>query len=74
MNKLIQSIALTAVVFSPLSLISSASAHHTGSHLSTIAAERKPCTKKASTPIKKSVTTASQSMIDSSVKPAIIIR
>ena len=42
MNKLIQTICLTMVVFSPLTLISlvtSASAHHTASHLSTVAME-----------------------------------
>lgn len=40
MNKLIQTIVLTAVAFSPLTLISlatSASAHHTSSHVSTLA-------------------------------------
>jgi hypothetical protein len=40
MNKLIQTIALSAVVFSPLTLISlatSAAAHHTSSHVSTVA-------------------------------------
>lgn len=39
MHKLIQPIVLTAVIFSPLSLISlvtSANAHHTPSHVSTL--------------------------------------
>ncbi|WP_373544813.1 hypothetical protein [Chamaesiphon sp.] len=52
MNKLIQTIALTAVVFSPLSLISlisSATAHHTSSHVSTVATEISQTTKKKST-------------------------
>ena len=42
MNKLIQTISLTMVVFSPLTLITlppSAIAHHTASHLSTVAIE-----------------------------------
>ena len=52
MNKLIQTIALTAVVFSPLSLISlisSAAAHHTSSHVSTVANKISQTTKKKST-------------------------
>lgn len=42
MRKLIQSIALSTVVFSPLALISfttSAEAHHTRSHVSTVAVQ-----------------------------------
>jgi hypothetical protein len=49
MNKLIYTIVLTAVVFSPLSLISlvtSAAAHHTSSHASTIALETTKARKK----------------------------
>jgi hypothetical protein len=49
MHKLIQSIALTAIVFSPLTLISlttSAFAHHTSSHVSTVATNT-PKTSKA---------------------------
>jgi hypothetical protein len=53
MIKIIQTIVLTAVVFSPLSLISlatSATAHHTSSHLSTVAAKTTQTRKK---PVKK---------------------
>jgi ABC-type transporter MlaC component len=53
MYKLIQTIALTAVIFSPLSLISlvtSANAHHTHSHVSTVA---KNTIKTRQAPIKK---------------------
>ncbi len=50
MNKLIQTIVLTAVVFSPLSLLSlvtSAAAHHTLSHTATVslAGKKKPTVK-----------------------------
>jgi hypothetical protein len=53
MNKLIQNIAVSAIVFSPLSLIGSikaASAHHTSSHASTISMTG---TKKTTNPTKK---------------------
>jgi hypothetical protein len=49
MNKLIQTIALSAVIISPLSLISSiesAAAHHTPSHVSTTAVKMTQATKK----------------------------
>jgi hypothetical protein len=49
MNKLIQTIVLTAVVFSPLNLIStiaSATAHHNSSHVSTVAMETTKAKKK----------------------------
>ena len=50
MNKIIQTIALTAVVFSPLSLISlvtSATAHHTSSHVASVAVATTKTRKKA---------------------------
>lgn len=53
MHKLIQTIVLTAFIFSPLSLISlvtSANAHHTPSHVSTVA---KNTIKIRQAPIKK---------------------
>ena len=52
MIKLIQTAVLTAVVFSPLSLvslISSAAAHHSSSHVSTVATEISQTTKKKTT-------------------------
>jgi hypothetical protein len=63
MNKLIQTLVLTAVVFSPLSLIASISgarAHHTAAHVSTVALEGTKTTKaKMKKKGKKSMTTSS---------------
>ena len=62
MNKLIQTLVLTAVVFSPLSLIASisaATAHHTASHVSTVALEGTKTPKAKMKKGKKSVTTGS---------------
>jgi hypothetical protein len=59
MNKLIQTVALTVAIFSPslIGLIASASAHHSASHVTTIAADPtttkpgKPKAKKAKKPM-----------------------
>jgi hypothetical protein len=65
MNKLIQAIVLTAVVFSPLSLLSlitSATAHHSDSHVSTISMESSIARKKKKNKLKagkKPMTTGS---------------
>ena len=65
MNKLIQTIVLTAVVFSPLSLLSlitSAAAHHTPGHVSTVAIETTIAAKKNKNKVrtgKKPLTTGS---------------
>ncbi len=60
MIKIIQTIVLTAVVFSPLSLISlvaSATAHHTSSHVSSVAVATTQTRKKAVKKGKKPATT-----------------
>lgn len=60
MIKIIQSIVLTAVVFSPLSLISlatSATAHHTSSHVSSVAVAATQTRKKGVKKGKKPATT-----------------
>ena len=60
MIKIIQTIVLTAVVFSPLSLISlatSATAHHTSSHVSSVAVAATQTRKKAVKKGKKPATT-----------------
>gem|GEM_PF-2765511 len=54
MIKLIQTAILTTVVFSPLtlvSLISSAAAHHTSTHVSTVATAISQTTKKKTTKV-----------------------
>ncbi|WP_373540973.1 hypothetical protein [Chamaesiphon sp.] len=58
MNNITQTIALTAVVFAPVSLISSidsAAAHHTPSHVSTVAGDRLRATQKKTTPASMTV-------------------
>jgi hypothetical protein len=68
MIKIIQTIVLTAVVFSPLSLISlvtSATAHHTSSHVSNVAVATTQTRKKGVKKAKKPATTG-----NSQKKPA----
>jgi hypothetical protein len=63
MNKLIQTILLTAVVSTPLSLISlvtSAAAHHTSSHVSTVSVAITKTRKKRIKKAKKSITTGTR--------------
>ena len=60
MIKIIQTIVLTAVVFSPLSLISlatSATAHHSSSHVSSVAVATTQARKKSAKKGKKPATT-----------------
>jgi hypothetical protein len=72
MSKIIQTIVLTAVVFSPLSLISlvtSATAHHTSSHVSTTAVAVNKTRKKAVKKRTTSGTTQQKPKPDATTQP-----